>query len=201
MILVILHAPCKISSPVLPYLPVSERDLEASVQAIANALHRTDHLVRSRAWHLRLTGISGVDLGRSGYSILTSLETDGAQRLTDLAEEFSLDQSTVSRRVAALERQGFVKRQADERDKRVSRVSLSPEGRKALRRHRRAIFAGVASLVEDWPFEERQALADGLSRFADELTAAVRDARDGLALSDRGPPTRRFGPADVTQTA
>jgi DNA-binding MarR family transcriptional regulator len=177
---------------------VSDRDIQRSVEQISDALYRTDHLVRSSAFRLQLTGISGVDLGRSGYSILTSLEADGARRLTGLAEEFSLDQSTVSRRVAALERHGFIERQADERDKRASLVSISPAGRKALRRRRSAILASLSALVEDWSHEERQAFADGLTRFADDLAAAVRKARDGMTPFDRGPPPRRLDPTDGT---
>jgi DNA-binding MarR family transcriptional regulator len=164
---------------------VSQRDSEQLVELIGDALHRTDHLVRSRAWHLRLTGISGVDLGPSGYSILTALESDGAQRLTELAEEFSLDQSTVSRRVAALERLGYVARQADEHDKRASLVSISGAGKRALRRHRRAILTSITALVDDWSYEERRGLADGLSKFADNLATTVRCARDGLTRSSR----------------
>jgi DNA-binding MarR family transcriptional regulator len=164
---------------------VSDRDDRRQVEAIADALYKTDHLVRSRSYRRRLTGISGVDLGPSGYSILTSLESDGAQRLTELADQFSLDQSTISRRVAALERHGFVDRQADERDKRASLVSISPAGRKALRRRRSAILTSLTALIEEWSPEERRAFADGLSKFADNLAAAVREARNGLAPSDR----------------
>jgi DNA-binding MarR family transcriptional regulator len=157
---------------------VPAADDEKLLEAIADAMHRTDHLSRSRAWHERLVATSGVDLGRSGYSILTSLEADGAQRLTDLAEEFGFNQSTVSRRVVALERAGFVEREPDESDGRVWRVSLSPAGRKALRRHRRAIVSNLANLIGEWPGAERRALADAVSRFADTLAVAVRDARD-----------------------
>jgi DNA-binding MarR family transcriptional regulator len=163
---------------------VSDSDDRQQVEAIADALYKTDHLVRSRVYRGRLTGIAGVELGPSGYSILTSLESDGAQRLIDLAEQFSLDQSTISRRVAALERLGYVARQTDERDKRASLISISSAGRKALRRRRSAILTSLTALIEEWSPEERRTLAEGLSKFAASLAAAVREARNGPEPSD-----------------
>jgi DNA-binding MarR family transcriptional regulator len=170
---------------------VPELDSDRPIELIVDALHRTEHLTRSRAWRLHLHAVSGVDLGSSGYSFLSSLESEGAQRLADLTEEFGLDQSTVSRRVAALERAGFIDREPDEIDGRVSRVSLSPAGRKVLRRHRRAIVKALAALIEDWSEEEQRALAHAVSTFADTLATAVRTARVGPPLDNIGSRARR----------
>jgi DNA-binding MarR family transcriptional regulator len=112
---------------------------------------------------------TGVDLGRSGYSILSSLEEEGPQRVTDLAERFLLDRSTVSRRVSALEGMGFIRKSPAESDGRVALLSLTTKGKAALSRHRWALTVVLGEVLADWDEREVEKLARSVTVLAESL--------------------------------
>jgi DNA-binding MarR family transcriptional regulator len=60
--------------------------------------------------------------------LLLRLAGDGPRRSCDLAHELHLDQSTVSRHVAALEADGLVRRTRNEEDRRAHLLELTPAG-------------------------------------------------------------------------
>ena len=60
----------------------------------------------------------------------------------DVVRRTPMDKMTVSRAVASLEQKGFVNRAPDEADRRVSMLSLSPDGRK--------VFDRVAAMALDY---------------------------------------------------
>ena len=83
----------------------------------------------------------------------------------DVVKRTPMDKMTVSRAVASLEQKGFVGRAPDKKDRRVSMLSLSPEGR--------SVFDRVAALALD--FEESL-----LSTLEPDEAAAFRLALEKL---------------------
>ena len=98
-------------------------------------------------------------LERAAYSILGALHDQGPCRLGSLAARFHLDASTVSRQVAALERQGLVVREVAPGDRRACRLRLSPEGEQALARTRQERRRLLHDLLEPWTDADRETFA------------------------------------------
>lgn len=106
--------------------------------------------------HLRLlmAGSPGVNL--IGVAILRLLAERGDARGSDLAGEFAVTQTSISRHVATLVSEGLVEQRPDARDGRAVRLGLTEAGRRALAAEdarRRAIFADFTA---DWSEDERR---------------------------------------------
>ncbi|SEG43249.1 transcriptional regulator, MarR family [Actinacidiphila yanglinensis] len=109
------------------------------------------------------------ELSLVAYTILAHLEEQQGCRATDLAAHYLLDKSTVSRQVAALERDGFLERRTDPTDHRVQVLHLAPRGVRSL---------AAARVRRQETFKERLAAWDpaDLARFADYLVRYNADA-------------------------
>src|SRR4051812_44198419 len=76
----------------------------------------------------RLRAEADVDLDRPGMQVLWLLD-EGPLRLSQVAARLGLDLSTISRKVAQLERAGLVERGEDPADRRAAAIALSVSGR------------------------------------------------------------------------
>ena len=119
----------------------------------------------------RFVARAGVGVERAGYSVLREVAELGPVRLTELARHLGIDASTVSRHVAALERQGMLARGSDPADRRVVKVQLTGAGAKALERLRAARHRFFAELLSGWPAADRERLAPLLDRLARDFVA------------------------------
>jgi DNA-binding MarR family transcriptional regulator len=129
--------------------------------------------------HERLLGLAGVRLDRAGAALLFKLSVKGdSLRVTDLAEILGVDTPTVTRKVQQLERDKMVVRQTDPEDRRVSRIRLTPAGRRTIDRVRRARRAWLEQILHDWDDDDLSALADLLGRFAEDLERDLDDTND-----------------------
>ena len=99
-------------------------------------------------------------------TILSYIDGSPDPTATDLAELYGLDKSTVSRQLADLEDQGFIKRQPHDTRPRTQLLVLTAKGRRtrsqAIERHRELIARNLASWSED-----------DIARFAALLTRFV----------------------------
>lgn len=78
------------------------------------------------------------------YDVLVQLsEAGGRLRLKDLLQRVVLSQPGLSRKVARLEDEGLVARLSDPADGRGVLVSITPAGRRALRRASKVHIAGI----------------------------------------------------------
>jgi DNA-binding MarR family transcriptional regulator len=84
------------------------------------------------------------------YTVLAALayESEGKPTVTHLAEALVLEQSSLSRNLAVLERQGLIRLTAGEDDKRERIVMLTRAGRAALTRGYPAWKAAQAAIAE-----------------------------------------------------
>jgi DNA-binding MarR family transcriptional regulator len=72
----------------------------------------------------------------SQLSILATVDRHGAMTLSDLAQHERVTPPTITATMGRLEAAGYVTREIDASDKRVTRISLSREGRRFLERVR-----------------------------------------------------------------
>ena len=128
---------------------------------------------------------AGRGLERPAFVLLSRIAVDGPYRLSALAAEVSLDLSTVSRQVAALEGAGLVRRATDPSDKRASLVEVTGLGQEVFAENRDRWLAIWEDLLADWTPSQRQQFAELFTRLngsiADRLpqtgTTLERDAR------------------------
>ncbi len=138
-------------------------------------------LTLGRPSHLRRIGErvragAGLPLDRAAYPVLRGIAECGPVRLSDLASRLGVEISTASRQVKELEQAGLVERTGDPKDGRVTMLALAPAGREALRKLRESWRRTLVEILDSWPENEREALADLLARLAADMVAYGRKA-------------------------
>jgi len=106
-----------------------------------------------------------IDLDQSAYAILCRLDDESSQRLGALASTFGLDPSTITRQVQALERAGLAERGADPRDRRVSMLSLTDAGARAVRATRTRRRERFREMLAGWSEDDLETFAVLLERY------------------------------------
>jgi len=136
-------------------------------------------LRRADRFYADLRGTSGFQLERAAYALLGRVCTDGPARLSVLAEDMSLDLSTVSRQVAALEAAGLVARTTDTADRRASVIAPTGTGLEVFARNREIWGAALRELLADWTPDERSEFARLFTRLNESIAARTRGAAPG----------------------
>jgi DNA-binding MarR family transcriptional regulator len=122
-------------------------------------------------------------MDRAAYAIARTLDRRGPLSVNELARSLSLDGSTVTRQVAAMEARRHAIRKADPEDRRAWVISLTTPGREemsAITEERRRRFA---DWVADWRPADVERFGILLQRFnaamthTDEVTALTASPR------------------------
>ena len=96
----------------------------------------------------------------SQASALAGVELLGSPTLGALAARESVQPPSMTRIVGALEELGYVRREADPADRRVARITITPEGAAVLRRNRSRKNAFLAERLHGLDASDREALSD-----------------------------------------
>lgn len=141
-------------------------DASPKLLEVADALHSAAiHLLRRLRREDERAGISAAKL-----SALSVLVFGGPMRLTDLALAEQVRAPTMTRLVAAMERDGLLRRYADPQDARAVRLEPTAKGRRLLQEGRRRRIARLATALDRRRAGEvallraAAALIEGLSR-------------------------------------
>src|SRR6185369_2889936 len=118
---------------------------------------------------------AGIAVPRAGRVALFRLDEGGPLSISALAAACGVDVSTMSRTVRMLGDAGLVARGAAD-DLRFVRVSLTPEGGKAVGRLLLAAQALLGEATSGWKPDERERLAELLSRLSRDLGARLATA-------------------------
>jgi DNA-binding MarR family transcriptional regulator len=110
------------------------------------------------------------------YLLLNLLHDRGPTRAADLLESVAVDQSTLSRQLAALVERGLVQRETDPTDGRAARIVVTPLGKKTINSARAAWQETLAGLMADWSAEDRVALLRLLGKLSADLAPVVYPA-------------------------
>jgi DNA-binding MarR family transcriptional regulator len=97
----------------------------------------------------------------------------------ELAHRAGLDQSTVSRWVAALVNQGLVDRLPDPADKRASILAVTPAGRQVLAEAQDWFEGVLTRALGQWRKDEIDVLTASLGRFVTDLDGELRNDKLG----------------------
>jgi len=110
----------------------------------------------------RLRQQSDGDVTATMLSALSSVDRLGPLTLGELAGAERVQPPTITRVAGRLEERGLVQREVDERDRRVTRVRLTGEGRRLLARSRKRKDAYIARRLRDLAPDDVAALERAL---------------------------------------
>src|SRR5689334_23275235 len=101
-----------------------------------------------------MSGWAPADLDWGSLQALIHLIKEGPQRQGEIAERLLLDASTVSRRVGALVKQGYVRRQPDPADGRAVRLAATDAGLEVFARFRARREETMRQMLSTWASED-----------------------------------------------
>jgi DNA-binding MarR family transcriptional regulator len=107
------------------------------------------------------------------YLLLNLLHDRGPTRAADLLESVAVDQSTLSRQLAALVERGLVHRETDPTDGRAARIVVTQLGQKVISAARAAWQETLAELMTDWTPDDRVDLLRLLGKLSADLAPVV----------------------------
>jgi DNA-binding MarR family transcriptional regulator len=107
----------------------------------------------------------------AAHATLALLEGRSPTRVSELADAARLDLSVVSRQVHQLESAALVDRRPDPTDRRASLVGITDAGRAVLAERRQCLGSLVSDRLVGWAPEDLTAIAHGLRRLVDDLSA------------------------------
>ncbi len=113
---------------------------------------------------------SGVFLSRPAISIISALHASGPVRLSRLSDLTDLEAPLVSREIARLADDRYVKRASDPTDGRATIVALTARGRRAYTSYRRATDEIIIEAFAGWKGGELRTLADYLERVVTDVS-------------------------------
>ena len=146
-----------------------------AVEAIFGELYAINRTSRSLLGDTPHPGLTPPTAG-----LLSLLVKDGERRSGDLADALGIDPSSVSRKLADLERLGLVARRPDPVDGRAWLNSATAAGRAALRDMRDRYVATATAALGAWSDGELTSLASALRRLHTDLTT-TRPTHDSHA--------------------
>ena len=112
-------------------------------------------------------------LTRAQWLVLTRLHRRPGASQTELAEMLEIDRASAGRLIDRMEKAGWVERRADGTDRRINRLHLTPEARKAHARMWKVAEATLDDALATLSPRERRQFT--------ELTARVKGRLQALA--------------------
>jgi len=149
-----------------------------------------------KALHRAVLSEAGVRLEMPATAVLATL-SEGQRRASTLAEMLHVDLSTISRQVAALEREGWVQRERDPADSRAALLDLTDTGRAVLAQVHDTRLAHLDRRLPGWTADELQDFTAQLRRFRADLgtDASCLPRQDAAAPDATTSPTNAPTPA------
>ena len=119
----------------------------------------------------RFDSLSAHGISFSDFMImyLLSQATDGKMRRVDLADRIGLTSSGVTRILVPMEKIGLIKREANDRDARVSYAVLTDTGREILEDALVTAVAKAKEIIQPASVKETNALADLLAELGGDI--------------------------------
>jgi len=117
-------------------------------------------------------GLSRAGRRRHHYALLATLDDVGPASQADLSRRIMLDRSDMVAAVNELGAQRLVERTSDPTDRRRNVVTITPAGRRQLRRLDRLVAGAQDELMAPLSTEERAQLVELLTRVVDHHTTS-----------------------------
>jgi DNA-binding MarR family transcriptional regulator len=121
------------------------------------------------------------DLSFQQLTVLYLVRTEGVT-LAELARRCMVAPTVITGIVDRLERQGFIRREADPHDRRVNRLVLTEDGIRVSQSVERGLTAEVAAQLGDFSAKELKELSRGLE-LLDRVTSRLALARPSKQIA------------------
>jgi len=146
----------------------------AAVKETANAVARIEPELARLARALEAAQKRrAYPLERAHYLLIGVLEQEGPQPVGELARVLLLDDSTVTRQLAAMTELGLLRRIRNKVDRRVSVVDITAKARSLAAETRARRRARIDVLLSGWDESERTQFATLLERFNADFFRAL----------------------------
>lgn len=116
-----------------------------------------------------LAQVKNVDLNPAKLNVLRLLARRKKQSVNDLARFLEYTKAAASQNVDRLVRAGLVRRQTDDRDRRLTWISLTPKGRRVLAKLEEIQRRGLEEALRRIPPSTRKVLERGMRQLAFSL--------------------------------
>ena len=110
------------------------------------------------------------DKSRSHYEVMFVLRDAGAISMTEIARLLFLSKPYMTNLIDKLEKDGFVERQPDKRDRRIINIALTHEGRRAIEEHRALLEENIGKIISRLPDNDLSELSQITLRLKDILS-------------------------------
>ena len=159
---------------------------DETIRGLPFRLENSPFYLMARAISKATRAIDGA-LGATRFSqtqwrVLITLSERGPLSIGELAPAIFVESSALGRAVARMEREGLVKRKTDPDDRRITRVSLSPDGRLRMEELKAVVAAEIDRLLEGFTAEDVRTLNAVLVRIS--RTAEESERRRGADTSE-----------------
>lgn len=114
---------------------------------------------------------AGVSLDQILFPLLVTIDRYGPLGVVELADRLGRDYTTVSRQVKRLEAQGLVQKKPGAKDKRVSEVTTSEQGKALTMKIAQARMTLMNQIFKNWQEEEVRNLFRLVRQYADGIKA------------------------------
>src|SRR4051794_18414086 len=131
------------------------------------ALYRLGLVQRSIARHAL------AELGSQGFTALAVIQRQAPVRVSEVAEQLSVNLSVASRQVGALVLAGYVERAPDPGDGRAHTLRPTAAGTRVLTDSHRRMVATATTALADWSDAEIAGLAAQLERLREDFAAVA----------------------------
>jgi DNA-binding MarR family transcriptional regulator len=154
--------------------PASDRPGDPSVDSVARDLFAfVTHLHKSCQADV-FEAVGAIELSLTQVKVLHHLEQANRPfTVKEVAELVSLSLPAASRAVDDLVRRGFAERHEDPADRRMKRVTITDQGRAAIRRLNAARLSGLEEFVETLTVQQRARLATALAKLLERPDIAA----------------------------
>lgn len=112
-------------------------------------------------------------LERAEFLILRTLAEGGSATVGGLARVLLLDDSTMTRQIAALAGKGLIRRTPSPADRRAGLIAVTPDGEALMRDMLRVRRARVGRYLADWKADEQAVFGRLLGRLNARLVEAL----------------------------
>ena len=118
-----------------------------------------------------------IEMGKLGFTsaqwpILRLVATGATPTAADLCRQLNYDTGSMTRMLSRLERKGVIVRKADEADRRIVRLHITPAGRKLYPKLRDVVIRVLNHLTADFSADEVHQASGLLIRMRANLAAA-----------------------------
>lgn len=136
------------------------------------AISRLTRMLRRGKLSERACAEAGITLDRLGLQILGLVrKAEQPPSVKELAEAMQVEGPHATRQVQRLVGRGLAEKTVDPEDRRVARITLTPEGIELIDRYHAVIKSWMREAVSGWPAEDRRQVCTLVTRWVDDIEA------------------------------